>query len=143
MKDLKKYKKDMREMFFLSVKRNIDAWNVAHSDIYGPIYDVEIFDSPEKQKMQFMINIRSFELYVKFSRTNDIYISKYKRKTIGLYFIFDYKVYKYVKKIIKYYKNYEKNKKIEEELFYIKNGLNIIGTEYKSDIRKMKLDSLK
>lgn len=134
MNTLDKYKKEMRNMFFLSVDKDISEWTHSNCYMYSPDYNI---DDTKNCQTKLKINKQDCELSI-LNNFFDIFICKYKK-----FFITDYKVYIYVKKLQRYEKKIEEDSKVQIEINAIKDGLNSIQSYYKKDVRKQKLNKLK
>jgi len=131
---MNKYKKNIREMFFTSVEKDLNLWTTTN-----PYYG---YCSP---------NYNDFKLNIVFigsgSDVNDnkrLYLcNSTQREEILRYGIFrDFKVFKYVRKIKKYFKQKEEEKNYTIENSFLSSGLEEIEKHYVKDIRKKKLEEI-
>ena len=70
-------------------------------------------------------------------------LRKYKNDIRKMFFVsVDYKVYRYVKILKRYFKKIETDKKNSNLIYSLKKGLENIQKEYIKEVRKEKLDQL-
>lgn len=128
MNSLDKNKNNIRSMFFVSVKNDIKSWSFSenYENMYSPLYS----------EYRLNIDLYNKSLYLYYNKSEYIKILTYK---IG-FFPVDFKVYMYIKKLIKNLKKLEEDKKNENDINILKNGLEKIQEKYIKSVRKEKLD---
>ena len=151
---LKNYKKQLREMFFVSINSNCDNWikSNTYSDIFfGPLIKNQIEDKFTVDDETTYFKIQNGTLYLTTTTTNDtdIIISKYK----FLFIPIDLKIYIYINKLKKNINEkdkYDKGwifdffQKIRNEttIIKLKNSLENLQSQYPQEMRKQKLKKL-
>lgn len=134
MTTLDSYKKEIREMFFISVDKEIDKWsNKDAKDLYSPAYDKDkcINLDMRKNKLFFVQNLYNNEQYT-------IFICRYKWWFIPL----DFKVYKYYKKLKQYFIEKMKDEESKKDIMILNSGLEKIKEKHFIAIRKEKLEQI-
>jgi hypothetical protein len=132
MNTLKRYRKEIRRMFFITVNKDIDKWREGNNQVYysqdynGVILKIDIRESSD-------------DLILSQTGFSDKLISKY-RKHI---FISDIKVWWYVRKLKKHFKQKEEDRKVSIDINTLKIGLDKLGKNFIKETRKEKLDRLK
>ena len=142
MNELKKYKKEIRKMFFISVKKDAEKWSRWEDYCFiSPIY--------KTQTMVCRLVIYNFKGYYKQWRNslvleisqhpqNNIFICKYK----FLIFPMDIKVWYYVNRIKNNIKNQVKNNENKKIVESLKDGLEVLQKNYVKEVRKEKLENI-
>lgn len=131
MNTLKKYKKEIRRMFFISIEKDISSWWKSGNMYYSPVYD------------NFQLEIENKCLYLHKDRTNRAYILRYRKKifrTIPI--ILDFKVWWCIIKLDRYLKKEQIDKQNSREIEYLNEGLSKISQKYVKEIRKEKLNQI-
>jgi hypothetical protein len=134
MTALESYKKEIREMFFISVDNEIDMWtNKDVKDLYSPVYDKDkcINLDMRKNKLFFVQNLYN-------NKQHSIFICRYKFWFIPL----DLKVYKYFKKLRQHFNEKMEDEKNKKDIFILNSGLEKIKEKHFLAIRKEKLDQI-
>ncbi len=114
MTALESYKKEIREMFFISVDNEIDMWtNKDVKDLYSPVYDKDkcINLDMRKNKLFFVQNLYN-------NQQHSIFICRYKFWFIPL----DLKVYKYFKKLRQHFNEKMEDEKNKKDISYLTLG---------------------
>ena len=132
---IRKYKNDVRDIFFISVDKDIDNW--LENDIRDDAGCYRKCYYNKNSKLAIEINID--KLFIINDDRSRLFILEY---TYGP-FITDFKVFMYVRKIKKYFKFREKNQKNETEINRIKDYMSKMENIYLKDIRKKKLNKIK
>jgi hypothetical protein len=131
MEDLKTYKQNIKKMFYISVKKDLDKWSANYSN-----YSINYTD---KNGYNSFLKITEDYLYL-----NDVKISHFKFIELSPIKIpINFKVWSYYKKIKKHFKNIENNKKNKNDIDILKRGLSTIEEKYLKEIRREKLIQLK
>jgi hypothetical protein len=131
MKIVENYKTRIRDMFFVSIKNDLNLWSAGNINYYGPLYN----------ETKFVIDINSTYcfLLLRNAQNDQKIISRYK-----WYFIpIDFKVWIYVKKLKKHFKEIKEIKIHEEEIIFLKTGLENIEKNFIKEVRKNKLKQIK
>lgn len=124
-----KYKKKLRKFFFASVNNDLSNWRKNGSD----------FESPKYNDLRFSTDIYTLHSYLKISLIgDDITICMY-RFLIPI----DFKVWLYVRKIKKRFKNEEKYNKNLHTINQLKSALQNVEGVFIKEERKEKLNKLK
>ena len=127
MNTIEKYKKEIRTMFFMSVNKDIAKWSC----------DTNNFYSPEFNKTKLNIDLSNDALY--------LYYNGQHSKILGYkswIFITDFKIWLYVRKLIKEFKNREQDKKDSIQLIFLKSSLSNLEKQYVKEIRKEKINKI-
>jgi len=132
---MNKYKKEIRQMFLLSIEKDVTKWSTSdHEDYYSPKYN----------NYELSIDNNWSECYLYLCQ--DSGAGNNKREIILKYrffiLIFDYKVWKSVRRMRKYFLNLEKEKKLEKQNTFLISALSEIRKSYIKEVRKEKLDKL-
>lgn len=127
METRKELKKRIRELFFISVKNDIDKWT-GYSDYYSPNYGDNYYLIIENDKK---------ELILSCNNTRKI-ISKFRH---GI-FILDFKVWFYTLKLKKHFKQLEYNRINSDEIEFFQTGISSIEKSYVKEIRKEKIQKI-
>lgn len=130
-KEMNDYQKNVREMFFMSVTKDLNLWtrNKTSKDLYSPDY----------ANFQLNIDYYPFNTNLKLCKGSiDVKIVKYK----FAFLILDFKVWKYVKILQKHFKILEQEKKNAEKTSFLKNGLSEMEKHFVKEVRKEKLTQI-
>jgi hypothetical protein len=130
MNTLKKYKKEVRNLFFISIDKDIEKWE-EYSDYYSPRYN---------NNSRLRINKRNdpFEYL-------EIEINSYDKKICAFKWFFiplDFKVYLYVKKLSRHFKNIKKDKQNANDINFLKSGIENIRKNFIKEVRNEKLKKI-
>ena len=128
METRKYLKKRLRELFFISVKNDIEKWT-GYSDYYSPTYDNNYYLVIDNDEHMLRIS----------NNDNKKKISKFR---YGI-FIIDFKVWYYVLKLKKHFKQKEEDLKNSRDINFFKNSIYVIEKTYVKEVRKEKLENLK
>jgi hypothetical protein len=127
MNTQKEYKNKIRKLFFISVNKDINIWTNGDKRLYSPTYN------------NFYMVIRTDYSQLKIYGNNDsCKICKYRFLSMPI----DIKVWWYVRKIKKHFKQVEIDKQHEEEIKFLKSGLTDIQEKFIKEIRKEKLTEI-
>ena len=140
MSTLRKYKKEAKKMFFASVKKDINKWEKGqyNRDYYSPTYITSYFCVERDE----WLLIRSLSL-IQESRSGTLSERNNIRICFYLFIIpINIKVWWYVLKLKRHFRKIRQDKKNEEEIKYLKSGLQNFHTNFVKEIRKEKLQQL-
>lgn len=129
MNTLKKYKKEVRKMFFISVKTDIERWSIEMYGYSSPIYKNSV--------LVIRTDYNELRLLEQNTYSYDV-ISKYKWWIIPT----DFKVFWYISKLKRYVKKLDEDKKLEKEIAFYKDGLSNIRENFVKEVRKEKLEQI-
>jgi len=141
MDTITKYKKEIREMFFISVNSNIDKWTLSKREdyIYSPIFfESDDLDDNTMLCSKFQLDLKDNELLI-ITNNNSVVISIYKKKR----FIRDLKVNYYVSKLKKHFIQIKKDNLVKSEIESLKTSLSRLERSHVKYIRSKKLKRLK
>ena len=147
MNTLRRYKKEVKTLFYYSVNKDIDKWigGIGGSHFY------DNFKSPTYNDTYFEVSrINSPVWWLPFACSNKLYLititSQVNKIKISTYFFIipiNFKVWWYVrKKLRKNFLQKERDKKHEESINLIKNGIDNMSPNFIKEIRKEKLIKL-
>ena len=128
MNTLKKYKTEIRRMFFLSVNKDIKIWRENSDSFYSPDYNGVVLK----------IDTENCNLILVQNRYNEKFIFHYRRGP----FITDLKIWWYVRKLKKYSKQQKEDAKIQSDINQVKAGLDVLEKRFVREIRKEKLEKI-
>lgn len=134
MTTLDSHKKEIREMFFISVDNEIKDWtNNDKLDLYSPAYDKNkhINLDMRKNKLFFVENLTG-------GGQHSVIICKYKWWFIPL----DFKVYKYQKILKLHFIKKMRDEKDKKDIIILNSGLERIKEKHFIAIRKEKLEQI-
>lgn len=136
MSTLTQYKKEIRNMFFISVKKDLKEWQ----------------DDAWSSKSYFIDNNEFYFFYIDtdsdFDRGQTLYLKnsyRNKEKIVRYawwFIILDFKVWWYVIKLKKHFKKIKNDKKDMIKIEYFKSGLNAFEKNFQKEVRKQKLDKI-
>lgn len=126
---ISKYKKKLRKIFFTSVNTDLSKWRI----------DCDDFESPEYNHLKFCTDIYQSYSYLKIIINNEYITICMYRFLIPI----DFKVWLYVRKIKKRFKNEEKYKKNLHTINQLKSALQNVEGVFIKEERKEKLNKLK
>jgi len=137
MSDFKKYEKEALDMFFISVKKDLNTW-----DSNG----VKYYYSERVGDFYFSIDTSKDSNIVKLNRDGHcVLLSKYLKEPFNgflgnVYYISNFKVWRYVNKV----KKHIKLKSIDNssDTLFLKTGLEKLNKKYISVKRKEKLKKI-
>jgi hypothetical protein len=133
MDTIKKYKQEIRKMFFISIKKDSSLWLY---DRYTPMY----FKTFDGFYLKIDMSVNTLILVGSIDKLAvETKISHYKWKFIPL----DFKVFFYLKKLKKNLKKIENDRINMNTINFLKNSLSKIEESYIKEIRKEKLLHLK
>lgn len=135
MTTLESYRREMREMFFISVKNEIDVWtnNTDKKDLYSPRYDGNIHLNLDMNKENLLL------VKNKSDGKQDVsFICRYKWWIIPL----DYEVWKYSLILRKHFKKKAEDEIAKKDIMFLSSTLDIIKEKHFIAIRKEKLEQL-
>lgn len=124
-----KYKREIRRMFFISVNKDIKIWREGSDSFYSPNYNGVVLK----------IDMDNRDLILVQNTYNENTIFSYRRGP----FITDIKIWWYVRKLKKYFKQSKENAKIESNIRVIKSGLEVLEKNFIKETRKEKLEKIK
>jgi hypothetical protein len=131
MKTLKNYQNNIREMFFVSVEKDLDLWTTEGSgQFFSPAFNYYKLNIDRNYGALFLYNSKSERQYE--------FITRYQTLWIPV----DFKVYKYVRKIKKHFKEAKEYKKNAEKIEFFKNGISEMEKKYVKEVRKEKLNQI-
>jgi hypothetical protein len=141
MNKLEKYILDIRNMFIISVKDDIESWEKDVNDkkvTYRCSFNNGTYLYIKCDKSELRLHV-----YNKYDHDEDILISRY----FGMIFIKDKEIYNYVRKLSYHFKQKEIEEKLNKEITIMENGLEEIKKRYSKQfekyVRKEKLENLK
>lgn len=125
MTTLNDYRNKVREMFFISINKDLTQWKEdGKKDFFSPDYGNDY---------KLNLDIKRCTLYL--GRTP---ILEYR----FLYIPIDFKVWKCAKIIKRHFRKIKEDKKVEQEILFIKEGLDKISKNFIKEVRKEKLDKI-
>jgi hypothetical protein len=124
-----KYKKRLRKFFFTSVNTDLSKWRIDGND----------FESPKYNDLNFCTDIYPLYSYLKIIINNEYITICMYRFLIPI----DFKVWLYVRKIKKRFKNEEKYNKNLHTINQLKSALQNVEGVFIKEERKEKLNKLK
>jgi len=124
MNTLQIYKNKIINIFFLSVDKDLNLWTQSGSNFFSPDYKGSILN----------IDLIHNSLYL-YKDSNYIKIIKYKS-----FLYMDFKICRYIRKLKKYLKNSEINKKNSEDIKFFKTEISKMEEHFVAETRKEKLD---
>jgi len=116
-------------MFFISVNKDIKIWREGSDSFYSPNYNGVVLK----------IDMDNRDLILVQNTYNENTIFSYRRGP----FITDIKIWWYVRKLKKYFKQSKENAKIESNIRVIKSGLEVLEKNFIKETRKEKLEKIK
>lgn len=135
MKNLKEYKQKIKNLFFLSIRCDLENWKFSS-------YSKEYY-SKNHNGYYFHFDNKSLYIYRESNGESNgesinMLISNYKWN----FLILDFKVYYYIL-LLKYkLKQIETNKKNNIEITFLKNAITKLENVYISDLSKIKIKQL-
>jgi len=142
MTTLSKYKKEIKNMFFLSIEKELSEWESSHPSYHSKFY------GDNKDYYYFIVEdgLEDFEdSKTIFLKTSASYPNKNKEKICRYSFwIFpiEFKVWWYVRKLKKHFRKVENDKKDMDKIEVFKKGLNVLNVSFQREVRKQKLDQI-
>lgn len=127
METRKELKKRIRELFFISVKNDIDKWN-GYRDFYSPNYGDNYYLIIDNDRKALILS------------SNDVRkeISKYRYGIL----ILDFKVWYYALKLKRHFKQVEYYRINSDEIEFFQTGISSIEKSYVKEIRKEKIEKI-
>lgn len=119
-------------MFFITINKDIDKWTEGHNQTYysqsynGVILKIDICQNYD-------------DLILSQSGFSDKLISRYREHI----FVRDIKVWWYVRKLKKHFRQKEEDRKVSNDINILKAGLDKLEKNFIKETRKEKLDRLK
>lgn len=127
MKTIDKYKNEIRKMFIVSVKKDIDKWVGDKLNYYSPYFDSFCFNVDLSKGTLYLYDGESYTGIVTYER----------------FFIpIDREVNRSVKKLKRYFIQKREDEKMAIKIDILKKGLNKIQEKYVKEVRKEKLDKI-
>jgi hypothetical protein len=126
---LQMYQEKIRQMFFISIKNDLDKWTLQGNDYFSPEYGDIKLDLDIKRKC----------LYLNDNNTNFTCVTRYQLWIIPV----DFKVWKHLKILKKHFKKLQNDIEVEKEIEQLKNGLSKLEEKYIKEVRKEKLGKIK
>jgi len=127
MSTLQLYQEKIRQMFFVSIKNDLDTWTLEGHDYFSPEYGGIKLDLDIKKKCLYL-----------HDGVNFTYITRYQLWIIPI----DFKVWKHLKILEKHFKKLQNDIVVEKEIEQLKNGLSKLEEKYIKEVRKEKLDKI-
>lgn len=128
MDKIKKYKNEIRKMFFISIKNDLHLWRESITMRNGRGVFIKTYED-------YTLKINLKENTLTLSNYSEIIISHYKTWIIPL----DFKVWLYTIKMKNHFKQVEKDIDNFKTIDFLKTGLTKIEKDYTKEIRKEKL----
>lgn len=138
MSTLTQCKKEIRNMFFISVKNDLKTWKGSY-----PSYNSKDY-SNDTNHSYFYVDSDITDTYT--GGTVFLYYNNERKQKISRYAFWivplDFKVWWYVRKIKKHFKKIENDEKDISKIKIFKNGLNVFEKNFTKEVRKQKLDQI-
>jgi hypothetical protein len=137
MSTLKDYKKEIKKLFFMSVRKDIKMWigGISKNDDFrSPLY------KKDEKVCYFLISRRNR------SKTNNLsFYGGSMREEICKtnFFHFNFKIWWYARKLKLHFIKENKDKKDSNLIEYFKSGVEIVESNFIKEIRKEKLEKIK
>jgi hypothetical protein len=128
MTTLNEYKRKIRNLFFISVKHDINKWyKSGMNDYYSPTYADCMLNIDISKKILYLHKSSNYKV-----------VSKYQKG----FLILDIKVWWYILRLKRHFKRVEQNTKVSEEITFMRNGLSQLEENFVKEVRKEKLEKI-
>ena len=144
MSTLSQYKQEIRNIFFASVKNDLNLWTRTSNYYYSPPYYTE-------DKLSHSCFRAGSDISDPFSgQSVELHNSENGRRSTSekiatfafLIFPIDFKIWLCVRKIKKHFKKVDEDEEASSKIDFFKNGLDIMEKNFKKEIRKNKLEQI-